>query len=70
MAFNQYDGRQSSGEGTGDIVLGIILIVIGIAITVITHDHASQQGGTYIVAYGPIVFGAIRLFRGLARLGG
>ena len=66
MAFDQYQNRRSGGEGTGDIVLGIILIVIGIAITAITHDHASRQGGTYVVAFGPIIFGVIRLFRGLA----
>lgn len=67
MAFDQYQNRRAGGEGTGDIVLGIILIVIGIAITAITHDHASRQGGTYVVAFGPIIVGVIRLFRGLAR---
>lgn len=36
----------------------------------ITYDSASRQGGTYIVALGPIIVGAIRIFRGLARLGG
>ncbi len=60
----------SSGEsGGGLIVLGLILLIVGIAITVITHDQASRQGGTYIVAYGPILWGGITLFRGLARLG-
>jgi len=69
MAFDQYQGRQSGGMN-GDIVLGIVLIVIGIAITAITHDHASRQGGTYVVAFGPIIVGVIRLFRGIARAGG
>ena len=66
MAFDQYQNQKPSGMN-GDIILGIILIVIGIAITAITHDHASKQGGTYIVAFGPIIVGVIRLFRGLAR---
>ncbi len=67
--FDQYQNQKPSGIN-GDIILGIILIVIGIAITAITHDHASKQGGTYIVAFGPIIVGVIRLFRGLARSGG
>ena len=58
----------SNNGATGEIVIGIILLVIGIAITVITHDHATQQGGTYVVAYGPIIVGVIKLIRGLARL--
>jgi hypothetical protein len=68
MAFDQYQNQKPSGVN-GDIILGIILIVIGIAITAITHDHASKQGGTYVVAFGPIIVGVIRLFRGLARSG-
>lgn len=66
--FDQYQNQKPSGIN-GDIILGIILIVIGIAITAITHDHASKQGGTYVVAFGPIIVGVIRLFRGLARSG-
>jgi hypothetical protein len=34
-----------------------------------TYDHASRAGGTYIVAYGPIIVGVINLFRGLTRAG-
>jgi hypothetical protein len=49
-----------------DVVLGLLFLVVGLAITFGTYDSASQQGGTYIIAYGPIVFGVIRLFRGLA----
>ena len=49
-----------------DIALGAILLVVGILVTAFTYDSASQQGGTYIIAWGPMVFGAIRLFKGLA----
>jgi uncharacterized membrane protein len=61
---------ENSNRATADIALGIILLIVGIMITVVTHDHASREGGTYVVAYGPIVVGVIKLFRGLARLGG
>lgn len=57
-------------SGSGDIALGLVLIVIGILITAVTYGSASSSGGTYIVAYGPIIFGVIKLFRGLARSAG
>jgi hypothetical protein len=60
---------QKRSRANGDIVFGIILLVIGIAITAFTYDGASRQGGTYIVAYGPIVVGVIKLIRGIATLG-
>jgi uncharacterized membrane protein YiaA len=51
-----------------DIVFGSILLGIGLLITLGTYDAAasSSSGGTYIIAYGPMIVGAIRLFRGLA----
>jgi hypothetical protein len=69
MAFDQYKDRQPGRSGTPDVVIGLILIVVGIVITAVTYDSASREGGTYIVAYGPIIFGAIRLFKGLANMG-
>lgn len=50
----------------GNIIYGLILIAIGVIITAVTYDSASREGGTYIVAYGPIIVGVIRLFKGLA----
>ena len=61
--------REKRNRANGDIVFGIILLVVGIAITSFTYDSASQSGGTYIIAYGPIIVGIIKLIRGLARLG-
>jgi hypothetical protein len=52
-----------------NIAFGIVLILIGVGITVATRQSASG-GGTYIIAYGPVVVGVIRLFRGLAGLAG
>ncbi len=63
------DRAQRRSRAHGDIIFGIILLVIGIAITAFTYDSASRQGGTYIVAYGPIIVGVIKLIRGLATLG-
>ena len=49
-----------------DIVLGSILLGVGLLITLGTYGSASQSGGTYFIAYGPMIVGVIRLFRGLA----
>lgn len=49
-----------------DLVLGSVLLGLGLLITLVTYDSASTSGGTYVIAYGPMVVGAIRLFRGLA----
>lgn len=56
-------------KGRTDLGFGLVLLVIGIVITAVTYGSASQGGGTYIIAYGPMIVGVIRIFRGLARLG-
>ncbi len=38
----------------------------GIAVTVVTYTAASG-GGTYVVAWGAIIFGAVQFFRGMAK---
>lgn len=50
-----------------DIGYGLVLLVIGLVITAVTYSSASRDGGTYVIAYGPMVVGVIRLFRGLVR---
>lgn len=48
------------------MVVGGILCLVGIVITVATHDAAEQNGGgTYVIAYGPMIIGGIRFFQGL-----
>src|ERR1039457_626098 len=47
--------------------VGILLVVVGIVITAATYSMA-RHGGMYVVAYGPVVFGAISILRGLFRL--
>ena len=37
---------------------GIALVVIGLAITIASYNTASDEGGTYYVLWGPVVFGA------------
>lgn len=49
-----------------NLLLGGVLLVIGLVITLATYDNASNSGGTYVIAYGPMIVGGIRLFRGLS----
>jgi hypothetical protein len=51
------------------MVVGAVLVVIGVAITAGTyHSASSRGGGTYFIAYGPIVVGVINFFKGLFTL--
>jgi hypothetical protein len=53
--------------GQRDLLLGGGICLLGIVVTVATFS-AAQNGGTYVVAWGAIIFGAIRFFRGLSRV--
>jgi hypothetical protein len=48
------------------IKVGAVWFVLGLVITVITFQH--PIGGFFIAAYGPIIFGAISVVRGLVTL--
>jgi hypothetical protein len=51
------------------VLYGGILLLLGIVITVATHDSAERNGGgTYIIAYGPMVVGGVRMLQGLLGL--
>ena len=57
------EARRSAGSS--QIALGVGLLVIGVLITVATYSSVSTSGGTYILAYGPILVGVIKIVRGL-----
>lgn len=63
-----YPAPQLRSSGVSQIVVGVVAITIGIGVTVLTYD-AAAGGGSYIVAWGPVVYGLITLVRGLANLG-
>ena len=58
--------QEQRAASTRAIAIGVIAMLIGILVTVTTYSHASASGGTYLVAWGPIVFGFIQIVRGLA----
>lgn len=67
-----YDGGRNlkREEGSRNMVIGGLICLVGIVITVATYSAASEGGGRYVVAWGAIIFGAIRFFRGLSQSSG
>lgn len=65
FAHSMYE-QQRAAARSKNIMFGLILLIVGIVVTAVAYSSASHEGGTYIVAWGPMVYGAIRLFKGLA----
>lgn len=55
-----------SGAGQMDLVVGALFLLGGLALTLITFAAASG-GGTYVLAWGPMLYGGIRIMKRLAR---
>src|SRR5258705_8440026 len=53
------------------ILYGALWCAGGVLVTIITYISALERGGgTYIIAWGAILFGAFQLLRGLTNSGG
>lgn len=48
-----------------DMLIGGLILVVGIAITVISYYNAAG-GGSYVVTWGAMLWGGMRFFRGVA----
>lgn len=55
-------------QALGQFLTGLGLCALGILITLGTHSAASPNGGTYIIAYGPMIGGGVMALRGLINL--
>jgi hypothetical protein len=51
-----------------DMLIGAAFCVVGIFVTIFTYSLAADSGGTYLIMWGPAVYGAFRFFKGLVRL--
>jgi len=48
------------------VVIGAVIFIVGLVITIATYSNASSSGGgTYFVAWGPMILGVIWVIRGL-----
>jgi hypothetical protein len=50
-----------------DMSVGCVVCIIGIVVTLVTYGAASG-GGTYVIAWGAILFGALQFLKGLFNL--
>jgi hypothetical protein len=55
-------------RGRRDLLIGGLFLGGGLAVTLLTYEPASREGGTYYVAYGAILFGALQFMRGIFRV--
>jgi hypothetical protein len=60
-------GLNSPGRAAANrnMLVGGLWCVGGIVVSVATYSAASSGGGSYVVAWGAIIFGGIQFFRGL-----
>ena len=63
-------GEARKKAGSKNMLIGALWCVGGLAVTGLTYSAASDGGGTYIVTWGAIIFGAIQFFRGLVQYSG
>jgi TonB family protein len=54
-------------NGKSEAIVGALFFVGGLAITIVTFS-AAEGGGSYVVAWGAILFGFIQMIRGLSRM--
>lgn len=59
-----YPAVETAGH---DVMVGAIWCIAGIAITAGTYAAVEDTGGTYLIAWGPVVFGGFQFLRGLFR---
>jgi hypothetical protein len=59
-------GRPAPTYNRRGVIAGLLLIAVGLAITLGTYANArSNGGGGYYITFGPVIYGAILLFRSL-----
>lgn len=65
-----YEAQEPSPHGGGDVAIGAVAVVIGLFLTLGSYSAAaSSGGGHYVLAMGPIVWGVVRIIRGLSAPG-
>ncbi len=61
LLLNQALRRKTSGELLG----GIVTLVVGVGITLLTFILASDAGGVVVICYGAIIVGFVQIIRAL-----
>ncbi|MBA3498844.1 MAG: hypothetical protein M4D80_25270 [Myxococcota bacterium] len=50
------------------LLVGTMLVVVGVLVTAATYSSAHLDGDRYLLAFGPVVIGAIAMVRGFIGL--
>ena len=61
-------GSQAPQSPAKNMIVGAVWCIVGIVITAATYGAASRRGGTYVVAWGAIIFGGFQFLKGLLQL--
>jgi hypothetical protein len=68
LAQVAYGASDAVAAGKRNMAIGGVVCVIGLVVTIGTLAAASGSGGgSYVIAWGAIVWGAIQFFRGAAQ---
>jgi hypothetical protein len=71
-AVNQLPGESlvavARKRAIRQLLIGLGIFVVGLIITIATISAASSGGGTYVVAYGPMIVGILWTIRALVTL--
>jgi hypothetical protein len=63
--FTEEDLKRLIEKNHSTMVKDGVICVIGLAVTIITLSMAEGKGGSYVIAWGAILFGGIGFFRAL-----
>jgi len=61
-------GSRAPQSPARNMIVGAVWCIVGIGITAATYGAASRRGGTYVVAWGAIIFGGFQFLKGLFQL--
>lgn len=61
-------GKEEKKEGRNDMIIGGLWFAGGLILTIGSYMMVSESGGRYLITYGPIIYGVIRFFKGVAKM--
>jgi hypothetical protein len=62
------DVAQERARAQRGLIFGVLWLVGGLLLSLITYSIAAKSGGVYFVAYGPVIYGVIRVVVSLVAL--
>lgn len=57
--------KPTKATGKRNMLIGALWAIGGLVVTVATYSAASARGGTYVVAWGAVIFGGVQFVQGL-----